>query len=101
MDTTMTYQQQATVGATGVELVLALYDGAVRALYRARECVKEDDSIGRRLAVKKFVDIVMYLQARLRPDVGGSAAAAVGGLLCGDVHDGARGVASRVERRVR
>ncbi len=31
----MTYQQQATVGATGIELVVALYDGALRALYRA------------------------------------------------------------------
>ena len=56
---------------------MALYDGALRALYRAKACVLEDDSIGRRVAVKKFVDIVMYLQARLRPDVGGSAAAAL------------------------
>jgi len=73
----MTYQQQATIGATGVELVVALYDGALRSLYRAKQCVIEDDKIGRMLAVKKFVDIVMYLQARLRPDVGGSAAAAL------------------------
>jgi flagellar protein FliS len=73
----MTYQQQATIGATGVELVVALYDGALRSLYRAKQCVIEDDSIGRRVAVKKFVDIVMYLQARLRPDVGGSAAVAL------------------------
>ena len=63
----MTYQQQATIGATGVELVVALYDGALRSLYRAKQCVIEDDKIGRMLAVKKFVDIVMYLQARLRP----------------------------------
>jgi flagellar protein FliS len=73
----MSYQQQATVGATGVELVVALYDGALRGLYRARQCVLEDDTIGRRLAVKKVVDILMYLQARLRPDVGGNAAAAL------------------------
>ena len=73
----MTYQQQAMVGATGVELVLALYDGALRSLYRAKQCCKEDDGIGRRVAVKKVVDILMYLQARLRPDVGGSAAVAL------------------------
>lgn len=73
----LTYQQQATVGATGVELVVALYDGALRSLYRARQSVLEDDRIGRRLAVKKVVDILMYLQARLRPDVGGSAATAL------------------------
>jgi flagellar protein FliS len=68
------YQQQALVGATGVELVVALYDAAIRFLYRAMQCVEEDDVRGRRIAVKKVVDILMYLQARLRPDVGGSVA---------------------------
>lgn len=73
----MTYQQQATVGATGVELIVALYDGALRGLYRAKQCVLDDDQMGRRVAVKKVVDILMYLQARLRPDVGGTAATAL------------------------
>jgi len=73
----LTYQQQATVGATGVELIVALYDGALRSLYRARQCATEDDVVGRRVAVKKVVDILMYLQARLRPDVGGTAAIAL------------------------
>ncbi len=71
------YQQQALVGATGVELVVALYDGMIRFLYRAMQCVEEDDTHGRRIAVKKIIDILMYLQARLRPDVGGSVAAAL------------------------
>ena len=73
----MSYQQQALVGATGVELVVALYDAAIRSLHRAAQCVREEDAIGRRVAVKKVVDILMYLQARLRPDVGGSAAPAL------------------------
>ena len=73
----MGYQEQALAGATGVELVIALYDGAIRFLYRATECVKGRDVRGRRLEVKKALDILMYLQARLRPDVGGSAAAAL------------------------
>jgi flagellar protein FliS len=73
----MSYQQQATVGATGVELIVALYDGALRGLYRAKQCIVEDDQHGRRIAVKKVVDILMYLQARLRPDVGGTAATAL------------------------
>lgn len=68
------YQQQALAGATGVELVVALYDAAIRFLYRAVQCVEEDDVHGRRVAVKKVVDILMYLQARLRPDLGGSVA---------------------------
>jgi flagellar secretion chaperone FliS len=70
----MSYQQQALAGATGVELIVALYDGLIRFLYRAALCVEEQDVHGRRVAVKKAVDILMYLQARLRPDVGGKVA---------------------------
>ena len=73
----MTYQQQSLVGATGVELVVALYDGTIRSLHRAVEAVREHDTVGRRAAVKKVVDILMYLQARLRPDVGGTAASSL------------------------
>jgi flagellar protein FliS len=73
----MTYQQQTMIGATGVELVVALYDAAIRSLHLAKQGVEENDSLGRRIAVKKVVDILMYLQARLRPDVGGSAAVAL------------------------
>lgn len=68
------YQQQALMGATGVELILALYDGILRFLYRAVQCVEEKDVRGRRLAVSRALDILMYLQARLRPDLGGSTA---------------------------
>jgi flagellar secretion chaperone FliS len=71
------YQQQALAGATGVELIVALYDGAIRFLYRAMQCVEEDDVHGRRAAVKKVIDILMYLQARLRPDRGRSVAASL------------------------
>ncbi len=74
----MNYQQQSMVGATGVELVVGLYDAAMRSLYRAKQAVEEDDVFGRRLAVRKVVDILMYLQARLRPDVGGAPAVALG-----------------------
>jgi len=69
------YREQSLAGATGVELLVALYDGAIRFLYRAMQSVEEQDVHGRRVAVKKAVDILMYLQARLRPDMGGSAAA--------------------------
>jgi flagellar protein FliS len=72
------YQEESLTGATGVELVVALYDGTIRYLHRAMQCCKEDDVRGRRIAVKKAVDILMYLQARLRPDVGGKPAVALG-----------------------
>ncbi len=71
------YQQQALAGATGVELIVALYDGAIRFLYRAIQCVEEDDVHGRRIAVKKVIDILMYLQARLRPEMGASVSASL------------------------
>src|ERR1700757_5178150 len=70
----MTYEQQTLAGATGVELIIALYDGLIRFLYRAMQCVEEKDVHGRRVAVKKAIDILIYLQARLRPDVGGTVA---------------------------
>jgi flagellar secretion chaperone FliS len=73
----MSYQDQSLSGATGVELVVALYDGAIRFLYRAMQCVEEDDVRGRRIAVKKVLDILTYLQARLRPDLGGAVAASL------------------------
>ena len=73
----MNYEQQALVGATGMDLIVALYDGIIRFLYQARACADCGDIYGRRLAVKKVVDILIYLQARLRPDVGGDAAASL------------------------
>jgi flagellar protein FliS len=71
------YQQQALRSANGVELIIALYDGAIRFLYRAMHCVEERDEIGRRFAVKRAIDIISYLQARLRTDIGGKPAAAL------------------------
>lgn len=71
------YQQQALLAANGIELIVALYDGAIRFLHRAIQCVEEGDELGRRVAVKRAVDIVMYLQARLRTDIGGKPAAAL------------------------
>jgi flagellar protein FliS len=73
----MNYQEQTLAGATGVDLILALYDGAIRFLYRAVRAVEEDDVIERRFAVKRALDILIYLQARLRPDVGGDPAKAL------------------------
>lgn len=68
------YQNQTLIGATGVELIVALYDASIRFLYRAVTAVEEGDVSARREAVKRFIDIVMYLQARLRMDLGGDTA---------------------------
>lgn len=71
------YLQQSLRSANGVGLVIALYDGAIRFLYRAIQEVEEDHEIGRRTAVKRATDIILYLQASLRTDVGGKPAAAL------------------------
>ena len=71
------YQQQALQSASAIELIIALYDGAIRFLYRAIQCIEGRDEIGQRAAVKRAIDIISYLRARLRTDVGGKPAAAL------------------------
>jgi flagellin-specific chaperone FliS len=65
------YQEHALDGASAVDLVVALYDGILRFLYAAVEAVDRGDETGRRIAVKRAMDIIIHLQARLRMDVGG------------------------------
>src|ERR1700745_3003558 len=73
----MNYQQRAIAGMNPVELIVALYDGMVRFLYRAIEAIEAGNVPERRIAIKRTLDILMYLQSRLRMDVGGSSAKAL------------------------
>src|ERR1035437_5119440 len=68
------YQEHALEGASAVELVAALYDGILRFLHAASAAVERGDAVGRRMAVKRALDIIIHLQARLRMDVGGRPA---------------------------
>jgi flagellar protein FliS len=68
------YQEHALDGASAVDLVVALYDGILRFLYAAMMAVERGDAEGRRAAVKRALDIIIHLQARLRMDVGGRPA---------------------------
>lgn len=68
------YREHALDGATAVDLVVALYDGIIRFLYAAIAAVERGDEDGRRAAVKRALDIIIHLQARLRMDVGGKPA---------------------------
>jgi len=71
------YQQHALEGASAVDLVVALYDGIIRFLYAAIDGVERGDAFARRSAVKRALDIIIHLQARLRMDVGGRPAQAL------------------------
>ncbi len=71
------YQEHALEGASAVDLVVALYDGILRFLYAASAAVERGDQAGRRSAVKRALDIIIHLQARLRMDVGGRPAQAL------------------------
>lgn len=68
------YRDHALDGASAVDLVVALYDGIIRFLYSAIAAVDRGDEDGRRVAVKRALDIIIHLQARLRMDVGGRPA---------------------------
>jgi flagellar protein FliS len=71
------YQTRVLEGASGVELVVALYDGIIRFMHAAIDAVDRGDVSGRRAAVKRAMDIVIYLQATLRADIGGKPAEAL------------------------
>ena len=68
------YREHALEGASAVDLVVALYDGIIRFLYAAIDAVERGDADGRRASVKRAMDIIIHLQARLRMDVGGRPA---------------------------
>lgn len=73
----MNYQQQTLAVMNSVDLVVALYDGMVRFLHRAILDVEAGDVAGRRESVRRVLEILTYLQARLRSDVGGKPAEAL------------------------
>ena len=68
------YQEHTLDSASAVDLVVALYDGILRFLYSASAAVERGDQAARRTAVKRALDIIIHLQARLRMDVGGRPA---------------------------
>jgi flagellar protein FliS len=71
------YQDHALDSASAVDLVVALYDGMIRFLYAASAAVERGDEAARRNSVKRALDIIIHLQARLRMDVGGRPAQAL------------------------
>lgn len=71
------YREHVLEGASAVDLVVALYDGMIRFLSAAAIAAERGDTEARRTAVKRALDIVIHLQARLRMDIGGRPAQAL------------------------
>jgi len=71
------YREHVLEGASAVDLVVALYDGIIRFLHGAVDAVERGDAEARRVAVRRAMDIIIHLQARLRMDVGGKPAQAL------------------------
>lgn len=72
----LSYRQHALASANPIELVVALYDGAIRFLCQAMAAAERNDVRGRRQSVKRALDIYLHLQSRLRYDVDAEVAAA-------------------------
>jgi len=71
------YHTCSLEGASGIELVVALYDGIIRFMRQAIDAVEQGDAGQRRSAVRRAMDIVIHLQATLRMDIGGKPAEAL------------------------
>jgi flagellar protein FliS len=73
----MNYGQLTLAVMNRVEMIVALYDGMIRFLHSAVEGIEAGDVEARRRSMGRVLEIIVYLQARLRPEVGGESAAAL------------------------
>ncbi len=71
----MNYRQQTLAVMNRMEMIVALYDGMIRFLHSAIASIETGNVEGRRQSIGRVLEILVYLQARLRPDVGGQSAA--------------------------
>jgi flagellar secretion chaperone FliS len=69
-----TYRQTQIQSRTPLELVVMLYDGALRHAAAAREALERNDIVARREALSKVLAIVGELQSSLDMERGGEVA---------------------------
>ena len=68
------YQRIEANGSNGVQLVVMLYDGAIRFLCEAKACAERGDRRGKAAAISRTLAIVGELQSTLKLDEGGEIA---------------------------
>jgi flagellar protein FliS len=69
-----TYRRVTAETRSPIELVVMLYDGALRFIGEAREAADRNDIAGRTRAVSRALAIIMELQNTLRLEEGGDVA---------------------------
>lgn len=74
------YLQTQVQSRTPVELVVMLYDGAIRFLGQARDAMASGDMVAKRHALSRGLAVVQELQNMLNMEAGGEVAARLDGL---------------------
>ena len=69
-----TYQQVEVNSSNGLQLVVMLYDGAIRFLGDAKTCIQRKDLQGKALAIDRTLAILGELQSTLKLEEGGELA---------------------------
>lgn len=69
-----TYRQTQVQSRTPLELVVMLYDGALKFLHQAREAIERGDIVARRDASSRAITIISELQSTLNMEQGGELA---------------------------
>jgi len=68
------YQRIEANGSNSVQLVVMLYDGAIRFLGDAKTCADRGDRRGKATAISRTLAIIGELQSTLKMEVGGDIA---------------------------
>jgi flagellar secretion chaperone FliS len=71
---TNTYRQIEVNGSNRLQLVVMLYDGAIRFLGEAKACLAKNDTRGRNTAINRTLAILGELQSTLKMEEGGEVA---------------------------
>lgn len=77
---TQAYLQTQVQSRTPVELVVMLYDGAIKFLGQARDAMASGDLVGKRHALSRGLAIIQELQNMLNMEAGGEIATRLDGL---------------------
>ena len=66
------YVQNSVLGSNPVELITALYEGAIEATEQAQRCLESGDILGRSKAISKAANILTELLVSLNDEKGGN-----------------------------